>query len=203
MLQSNHRRGNSRRRISRAVGIRFLKRIGSAGLPLAEPNDRTEGSGMSEESKSRYQQYLKSAHWMAFKRLKTQSVPKKCAACSSGDKVQLHHMIYRDPIELAQLDDTCWLCGDCHETFHQRVGQALKGVPYAQLLAETVRIILATAVVVPKKQEAPKKPKKNRKPKSKWRSFRVARKRYAAITGTGAVHNSKPIPGVVVVRPKN
>lgn len=117
---------------------------------------------MSEQSKTRYQEYLKSAHWTGFKKLKAERTSRMCSACSSRQTVQLHHMIYRDPIELAQLEDTCWLCRDCHETFHQRAGTQLKGVTYAQLLTETVRVIIDGCEVVvrdPKIQKPSNLPK--------------------------------------------
>lgn len=93
------------------------------------------------DGKDRYELYLQSAHWSAFKKLKAQTTVKRCAACSCRE-VHLHHMLYRDPLELAQLDDTCWLCRSCHETFHHNAGMKLLGVPYASLMAETVRTIL-------------------------------------------------------------
>jgi hypothetical protein len=95
----------------------------------------------SASAKSTYALYLESEHWKAFKKSKEAVEPKKCRACGDVKLVHLHHMIYRKPLESAELDDTCWLCQGCHKKFHERADTTLKNVLYVNLLAETIRVI--------------------------------------------------------------
>lgn len=95
------------------------------------------------EGKRRYEEYLASDHWAAMKFFKAQMEAKQCVACLATDQVDLHHMLYADPLEDARLEDTCWLCRLCHNEFHRKAGTTLKGIPRHLLLAETVRVILS------------------------------------------------------------
>ena len=106
----------------------------------------------------RYHDYLKSEHWSRFKAEKEKVEKKECLACQSSLNVQLHHMKYRTPLEDAELDDTCWLCPDCHKSFHEKVGvQFSFDVPYYMLRVATVRAILTPSrkifLVKPSKQK--------------------------------------------------
>jgi len=92
--------------------------------------------------KRRYQEYLASDHWAAMKFFKAQMDVVQCVACLATDDIDLHHMVYTNPLEDAQLEDTCWLCHYCHGLFHHKAGTVLKGVPRHLLIAETVRVIL-------------------------------------------------------------
>lgn len=100
-----------------------------------------KGNSARSAAKTRYEVYLQSDHWINFKLRKEQVDPKKCAACGEVETVQLHHMIYRTPLESAELDDTCWLCMRCHKLFHSRAGTTLKNVSYKNLLVTTIELI--------------------------------------------------------------
>lgn len=103
----------------------------------------------SVSAKSAYALYLESEHWKEFKRRKEAVEPKKCHACGDVKLVQLHHMIYRTPLESALLEDVCWLRKPCHEIFHQRAGTVLKNVKQRKLLSATIRIIQGPRKEVP------------------------------------------------------
>jgi hypothetical protein len=93
--------------------------------------------------KQAYQQYLQSEHWQVFKLSKILQEDKTCLACNSWEHIQLHHMIYRDRWEDAELEDTVWLCMKCHKIFHLRAGVRIKTKrSWEWLREETKRIIL-------------------------------------------------------------
>lgn len=94
------------------------------------------------ERQNEYAEYLKSDHWESVKTRKKDIEPMRCLSCLSVVNVQLHHMVYRVPVEAVQDDDTCWLCHACHAAFHASAGMILMGIPYHLLRAETVRVIL-------------------------------------------------------------
>jgi hypothetical protein len=124
---------------------------------LRRERKRIAAKERSVSAKSAYATYLESEHWRNFKKRKEAIDPKKCGACGDVKLVQLHHMIYRHPIENALLDDTCWLCRSCHEIFHQRAGTVLKKVKERNLLSETMRIIRGPRKTEQSKpQESPK-----------------------------------------------
>lgn len=93
-------------------------------------------------SKDKYALYLASDHWAAFKVIKLEQEPRICLACKATEGIDLHHMKYRPVLETVQLNDTCWLCRNCHAIFHRKAGTQLKDVPYSNLRLETVRAIL-------------------------------------------------------------
>jgi hypothetical protein len=112
-------------------------------------------------------------------------------------------MKYRPNLEDAELEDTCWLCRTCHESFHRIAGMTLRDVPDRMLMVETIRVILLS----PKSQDVTnvKKSKKNHK-KSKlerqqWKAFhgRQANQKHKAACAL----KSKPIIGIVVVNPSS
>jgi hypothetical protein len=153
-------------------------------------------------AKERYEEYLKSQHWEDFKKSKSRVDNKRCLACHSGKEVQLHHMKYRPNLEDAELEDTCWLCRTCHESFHRIAGMTLKDVTDRMLMVETVRVIL----LAPKSQQSntpknPKKKKMSKQSRQQWKAFNGKQKNKKHKMQSAL--NSKPIEGVVVVNPSN
>lgn len=124
---------------------------------LRKERKRAAAKARSISAKSTYAVYLDSEHWRIFKKRKEAVDPKKCRSCGGVKIVQLHHMIYRRPLESALLEDTCWLCKKCHEMFHQKAGAVLKNVKARNLLSETIRIIQGICKpIVPKPSLPPK-----------------------------------------------
>jgi hypothetical protein len=91
--------------------------------------------------KAAYAEYLKSDHWKTLKVQKALVEPRQCVACPEK-KVQLHHMLYRELFEETRLEDTCWLCRECHRTFHLRAGVKINTKRSVEWIRqETIRII--------------------------------------------------------------
>lgn len=88
-----------------------------------------------------YHEYLRSDHWRDLKKRKKEETPKVCAACGDKEKIQLHHMRYRETFEETELRDTCWLCKGCHTSFHHRAGMRVKDCNDSKLLLKTILII--------------------------------------------------------------
>jgi hypothetical protein len=93
-------------------------------------------------TKERYREYLESSEWEAFKQEKAKEEPRACRSCPATKKIQLHHMIYRDLPQSSRLEDTIWLCVDCHMTYHAAKPNAMKrNTPVDEMIAYTLDVI--------------------------------------------------------------
>lgn len=70
------------------------------------------------KTKAEYQEYLKSDQWLALRRRVIERDGRKCTRCPSRERLQAHHLFYRDRWEDAELSDLVTLCRDCHEREH-------------------------------------------------------------------------------------
>lgn len=68
--------------------------------------------------RSSYYEYLKSPHWKSLRALKIKQHGNYCNRCRSSKRIQVHHLIYRHPWELALLSDLEVLCKSCHQGCH-------------------------------------------------------------------------------------
>ena len=141
-------------------------------------------------------EYLKSDHWRELKKLKRAQEPKQCLVCTTGKPVQLHHMIYRAHPHDSKLEDTCWLCKDCHRMFHRKIGSMLKGVKYENLREETIKVISLGETKAQKKARRKARKAHKRNTRMTAESWKVPKPKHKLPTAF-----SKPIPGVVVVNP--
>lgn len=66
-----------------------------------------------------YEQYLRSDRWAEIK-AKAASRPyyKQCLACTSTDRINLHHKNYRFIGTHREMTEIIPLCGDCHKRVH-------------------------------------------------------------------------------------
>jgi hypothetical protein len=65
-----------------------------------------------------YEAYIQSAHW---KRLRRQAFERdgfKCALCESTDRIQGHHLRYRQELDKSTVDEIQTLCFKCHDAYH-------------------------------------------------------------------------------------
>jgi hypothetical protein len=62
-----------------------------------------------------YPAYLETDHW---KEMKKRTKPRKCNACGTRKKLNLHHLIY-EHLGWEQSGDLCWLCEECHSAVHK------------------------------------------------------------------------------------
>lgn len=64
-----------------------------------------------------YWDYLRSPHWIEFKRSYFKVHPRICEQCGSTEDIQLHHITY---VRLGQerFADVTAKCGDCHNKKH-------------------------------------------------------------------------------------
>lgn len=95
-----------------------------------------------------YQEYINSAAWAKLKR--TMPGPKMCVACGSTEGLHLHHMYYPEDIYKTKHFHCCWLCIECHNSFHKRVRGNLP------LPSETWRILLKETIRLCKSAQFPK-----------------------------------------------
>lgn len=72
-------------------------------------------------SKTNYQEYLKTQRWKQIKAIKL-SYNNKCQLCGSKDNLQVHHSTYEHVgDEKNHLEDLIVLCKDCHAKFHDKM----------------------------------------------------------------------------------
>lgn len=142
-----------------------------------------------------YRAYLQTHHWRELKKRKRAETPKECVFCKSGNSVQLHHMIYRSTFDETLLEDTCWLCRLCHQTFHRCASVKKKGSPEV-LLAYTLRV-LGDAKVWQKEDRLSKRERRRirnqRKRDRKLAKIEAAEQREAArleAKGVRTAHNA-------------
>lgn len=65
-----------------------------------------------------YQNYLKTEHWLNFRKGALERASYKCQVCNSGSQLQVHHRTYRRRGEELP-EDVIVLCDSCHDIFHQ------------------------------------------------------------------------------------
>lgn len=83
---------------------------------------------MSPQVNEKYKNYLKSSDW-AKKRATKVAKKSRCAICAGTDRLQVHHLAYRNLTDVAQ-SDLRVLCDRCHELAHRLVREGrvtLKG----------------------------------------------------------------------------
>lgn len=71
-----------------------------------------------------YSRYLKSDHWSDLKAKKLANSDKRCGICASTDKIDCHHLIYKNLIDV-QTSDLRWLCRRCHFLAHELIDKGL------------------------------------------------------------------------------
>lgn len=67
----------------------------------------------------RYAEYLLGSHWRELKTSLYRKRGRKCEACFSRDRIQGHHLIYREPLESCTEEDVMLLCPTCHGAVHK------------------------------------------------------------------------------------
>lgn len=75
----------------------------------------------NDESKSwrtRYIKYINTKHWKELRSRKRESVGNKCESCQSESILHVHHLKYKNWIDV-QLEDLRVLCENCHKKEHQ------------------------------------------------------------------------------------
>jgi hypothetical protein len=72
---------------------------------------------------TRYHAYIASVHWIARRNRYWREHKRECAACSSTEYVQVHHMAYRKMEFGHERDsDLVPLCHSDHDEYHRRYG---------------------------------------------------------------------------------
>lgn len=75
-------------------------------------------------SKESYQKYLKSDHWKELRAEKHRKSTKRCAICASTEKIETHHLFYRNLYDVLT-SDLRLLCDRCHETAHTLINEGI------------------------------------------------------------------------------
>lgn len=70
-------------------------------------------------SKETYHNYLLSDHWRKLKAEKFRKSGYACEGCTRRDSREVHHLVYRNPVESGLVGDLMVLCGRCHEIVHE------------------------------------------------------------------------------------
>ncbi len=91
-----------------------------------------------------YQQYLESDHWRDLRRRKG---VKDCCVCVTGKPLVVHHMNYRDLLDVG-LDDLIGMCQKCHDDFH--LGCRYMKVSYIDAGPPVIRHIVSLFRSMPK-----------------------------------------------------
>jgi hypothetical protein len=65
----------------------------------------------------KYNKYLKTSDWKT-KRFKKLSIKRRCAICGSSNKLEVHHLNYKNLIDVEQTD-LRKLCHNCHFLAHR------------------------------------------------------------------------------------
>lgn len=81
--------------------------------------------------KERYLSYLQTEHWEWLRREVFDRFGHHCLVCGSNDKVDAHHLLYRDLTDCIP-DDLMPLCRRCHDLCH--AAKALNEEHYADIL---------------------------------------------------------------------
>ncbi len=68
---------------------------------------------------TKYQDYLKSDDWKKKRRSKHKA-GKKCALCMSGTELHIHHLQYRNLVDVEK-NDLRVLCSSCHKKVHDLI----------------------------------------------------------------------------------
>ena len=68
-------------------------------------------------TKSEYEKYLKSAHWLKTRKAKLASCNYRCEKCSGSCKLEVHHRTYAN-LGAERLKDLQVLCEVCHKWVH-------------------------------------------------------------------------------------
>lgn len=69
------------------------------------------------DGKAKYRKFLKSEFWKELSARK-KSMVRKCQECGRKDRLQAHHVIYRDNWYETRLEDLRVLCRKCHMVEH-------------------------------------------------------------------------------------
>lgn len=92
-----------------------------------------------EMNKTEYQNYLKSDHWKNLKSEKEKSRSKRCAICGDDRLVDLHHLRYKNIVDV-DTSDLRWLCRRCHFLTHDLIKEGklvFKGTSHHSIFAST------------------------------------------------------------------
>ncbi len=69
-----------------------------------------------------YEKYLKTPEWAAKREQVLERDARRCRACNSPEKLEVHHRTYAR-LEHEDLNDLTTLCESCHEHFHRKMKQ--------------------------------------------------------------------------------
>lgn len=74
---------------------------------------------LEERNIGTYQDFLKSDFWKNVKiSLRQKEFYNSCNCCGSKEKIQLHHIKYKNFLDISSLKNIFPLCGDCHLKVH-------------------------------------------------------------------------------------
>ncbi len=66
-----------------------------------------------------YSEYLLTPHWAQLKEETFKAHGHSCHACGSIDRVDAHHLVYRENLSDCTTEDMLPLCRSCHEKLHK------------------------------------------------------------------------------------
>jgi len=71
-----------------------------------------------------YSNFLKTPYWDAISSKKRASAKFRCELCGSGGITNIHHKTYKHHgYEYYYMEDLICLCKECHEKFHDKIGE--------------------------------------------------------------------------------
>jgi len=65
-----------------------------------------------------YKDYLKTEHWQELRKAKHKKKHRKCAICGNKNKLDVHHLSYKNIYDI-KTEDLRVLCRGCHSLLHK------------------------------------------------------------------------------------
>lgn len=96
-------------------------------LSKKEMRDKKKIIALRKKVPTKYYEYIKSIYWKNRRTQYFKKFGRKCVACNSNKKIQLHHLEYDSNYFGREKDESlAVLCQPCHEEFHTSFGSNQK-----------------------------------------------------------------------------
>jgi len=104
------------------AGWSLYRRLAELERPARAAEQKVSGSAREGElmKQAEYLLYLQSPKWKALREKVIKRYKGKCAVCGQPGS-ETHHINYRR-LGRERLYQLLWLCADCHDAWHQKLG---------------------------------------------------------------------------------
>ena len=89
-----------------------------------------------------YADYLLTPHWAQLKEETFKAHGHSCHACGTLDKLDAHHLVYRENLEDCTTEDMLPLCRSCHQKLH-KIRRVIQCTMQRKTRAERVAYVLS------------------------------------------------------------